>query len=284
MTGFHLRLLAGVAVGVLVAVGCASRQPPPPYGGAAERSGGAGAAGLAGAGSSGRSGAVAIREASPSEGGLSPAGGDLRPIPQIRTTPLVPAAGSAQAPPAAAGTQAGPEQRVLDDFEAGLRWKAVDWANANQCALSLASTEGDGALLLDYKEGTRGKAAVVLELPGAADLSRFDTLCVDVGVHAGQPQSLAIAWLTDGYFESARKGLEPGWQGTLQFSLTSAHYKTAPQWEHSSPLRGLAAVRALYVLVYYEGACAVRLDNVRLLRASAEAPPGTEEVQEGAGR
>jgi len=207
--------------------------------------------------------------------------GDLRPIPEIRTSPGQTGGEGAQQAPAGQGVAANmpapkPGQLVLDDFESALRWKAVDWANANQCALSLARMDDGSALALDCKDGAPGTAAAVLEFPSAWDASGFDLLSLDVSVRAGEPQSVAIAWLTDGYFESTRKQLSPGWQGALTFPLTSADFKTAPRWEYNVALSGLTGVRAFYVLVYYEKACAVSVHNVRLMAAdsgASEAPP-----------
>jgi hypothetical protein len=208
--------------------------------------------------------------------------GDLRPIPEIRTSPGQPGGEGAQQAPAGQGVAANmpapkPGQLVLDDFENALRWKAVDWANANQCALSLARVDDGGALALDCKDGAQGKAGAVLEFPSPWDATGFSLLSLDVSVRAGEPQSVAIAWLTDGYFESTRKQLSRGRQEALTFPLTSADYETAPRWEYNVALSGLTGVRAVYVLLYYEKACAVSVDNVRLLggaEVGAQEAPG----------
>jgi len=198
---------------------------------------------------------------------------DLRPIPSIWTSPEA-ARGEAagrEFPEAPAPQEPGRKpargevsELALDDFEGGLRWKPVTWENANECSVSLASSDTGTALALECRDGSQEKAGGCLSFAPPLDLSGFNVLALDVTVRAGAPQSIAVGWQTDGYFESVGRRLEPGWSGTVTFSLTAPDYKTAPRWEHESVLKGRHAARELFILVYYEGACTLVIDNVRL--------------------
>jgi hypothetical protein len=209
--------------------------------------------------------------------------GRLRPIPPIRTRRNVAMANARTAVagaelPAAIGKESPSELisgLLLDDFETYKEWAAIGWPNANECVVNrVEADEGGRVLSLLCREGRHGKAGVLIAAPPEADWSRFQAVQLDVKVTGEKPLEISVAFLTSAYFESVRQQVAPGWNRGVVFDLRPPEFKTAPDWEHKSALRGMNAPRYMFVVVYYQGSCQVFLDNVRLLE---NVPAGEKE-------
>ena len=279
----RISMLAALAWACLPAGGCAPPQrvtvvPIFPAAGAALLAGVVEEASAEDEASERAKGVKGVKGAEAAAGGDSDgaSGNGLRPIPEIMPTreeALKHAREAAVKPPPSddhVPAEAPQEpievlEVVLDDFEGELLWSSVEWKNANECQVALSQGEDGGALLLMCAAGREEKAGAKLSFAPARDLSRRPALALEVTVQGREAAAVAMGLQTSAYFEAPRKEVEAGQKTALTFLLTGEDFKTAPRWEHDSPLKGLSEVRTLFLLVYSDGERTVRIDNVRLL-------------------
>ena len=216
-------------------------------------------------------------------------GTGLRPIPPISptrqgsgATPAPATGGSGLSEGVADGGAKVEVDRVLDDFEGRLAWQPIAWENSNDCDISIVRVDGAQALSLVCRPGAKDKSGAMLQFASGADFSPFKALVLDVKVEGKDAVEVALAFQTSAYFESVRQKVAPGWNRDVTFPLVTSDYKTSPDWKHNSLLKGVSAVRDVFLVVYCQTERQVLVDNVRLVRepkaapaaAPADKPPG----------
>jgi hypothetical protein len=208
----------------------------------------------------------------------------LRPIPAIKVTrrreQKTPSGASANDKKTATPDRSrwtGREEKgrlIIDDFEGKLHWKPVSWTNANDCDLSPGEVN-NGHLSIRCKPGKEEKAAIQLRFPRPLDLSGFHYVAVRGRVEERQGEAsvdVAVGFQTRAYFESARLPVGQKLDPELRISLSRTDYKTSPDWEYNSPLSGHSRVETIFLLMYYEKACRVVIDEVYLGKEPREGP------------
>lgn len=229
----------------------------------------------------------------------------LRPIPAIRATPENGSNGHRPERENHSNERKRPggwtpategERLIADDFDDGLRWKPVSWTNVNDCELSLYSDDADqgGWLSVQCNPGEEGKAAIQLDLPRPLNVAAFDYVSVRAKIMERQGTrgvDLAAAFQTQGYYESSRIPLKQGSAREFRISLDREDYKTSPDWEYSSRLRGRQGVKTIYLLIYYQESCRIGIDTIYFGREGTQEPDGPgsaaappEEVPHGDGK
>ena len=179
--------------------------------------------------------------------------GDPRP-----TTPL---------PATTAVSEFGPAAKewVLDNFEQAHNWGSVpisSWRNANPCRLNVTEGTQTKRLEVELLGGTQDKSAIVRKL-NRLDLTSRSRIVMDVDNQCGENVQLAIAFITDTYYESRIQWLRPGLNRGVSFDLTARDFKcNASKWNHSAKIERADSALYLHFLVYHNQPGKVVFDNI----------------------
>ena len=160
-------------------------------------------------------------------------------------------------------------QWTLDDFEAPVhRWTNAPWRSndANPCGLSTVTGSATGRLKLALKPGQSDKSAIVR--PIGLNFTSRSRLVLDIYNDCGEPIRIAIALQADEYYESRGQWLKIGENKNVRFDLLAGDFKCLSQGEFrnfKAHIRRRELVTHLYILIYFEGAGEVFLDNIAAL-------------------
>ena len=150
---------------------------------------------------------------------------------------------------------------VLDDFEKGNVWRAVNWKNANPCKLNIIEGSESKRLKMKLLGGDQPKSAIVRQL--RLDFSSRSRLVMDVENNCKENVPIAIAIQTDNYYESRTKMLKPGMNKRVTFNLKSGDFKCqATGWAHAKKITRPQSAMWLHLLVYYTQPGENIIDNI----------------------
>jgi len=183
----------------------------------------------------------------------------LPPPPAPKTTPGEPA----PRPPRPPRQQFDPADArwVLDDFEQGHDWRSVTWPNANPCQLAVLEGPESKRLRVTIPEGAQDKCAIVRQF--RADLSSRSAIVFDAENRTDSYIPVAVALITDEYYESRPVMLRPGVSKGITFQLGSGDFKCkATSWTHAAQITRPDSCMWLHILFYHNERGVVILDNI----------------------
>jgi len=167
-------------------------------------------------------------------------------------------------PPAAVAFDPKAAQWVLDDFEKDHNWGNVPWKNVNPCRLKLLKGSQTGRLEMELLGGKQDKSALVRSL-NRLDISSRSRIMMDVENQCGENIQVAIALVTNTYYESRTQWLRPGLNRGVSFDLTAGDFKCkASNWNHSARITRPNSALYLHILIYYNQPGKVIIDNIVL--------------------
>ncbi|MFH1604554.1 MAG: hypothetical protein ABIH03_11675, partial [Pseudomonadota bacterium] len=154
---------------------------------------------------------------------------------------------------------------VLDSFEQGHNWGGVpisNWKNANPCRLKVSEGAETKRLEMELLGGTQDKSAIVRSL-NRLDLTSRSRIVMDVDNQCGENIQLAIAFITNTYYESRIQWLRPGLNRGVSYDLTARDFKcSASKWNHSAKIERADSTLYLHLLVYHNQPGKVVFDNI----------------------
>jgi len=150
---------------------------------------------------------------------------------------------------------------LLDDFEQGHDWRSVTWPNANPCQIAVVEGTDGKRLQVTIPDGQQDKCAIVRQL--RVDLSSRIAISFDAENRTGSFIPVAVAVITDEYYESRPIMLRPGLTKGITFQLRSGDFKCkATSWTHASRVSRPDSCMWLHILFYHNERGVVLLDNI----------------------
>lgn len=151
---------------------------------------------------------------------------------------------------------------VLDNFEKSHNWGSVPWKNANPCRLSVVEGTETKRIQMEILGGAQDKSAIVRKL-NKLDITSRSQILMDVDNQCGEQFQIAIALITNTYYESRPKWLRPGLNRGVSFDLSARDFKcSASNWAHSAALKQTNSSLYLHLLVYYNQPGKILFDNI----------------------
>ena len=153
-------------------------------------------------------------------------------------------------------------QWVIDNFEDGRdSWRSVPWQKANPCSVSVESGTATKRLRVTMLGGKFDKFALVRRIP--LNFKSRSRLVMDIFNNCREPVRIALAFDTDGYYESRWKTLKTGANNNFSFNLDTGDFKCAgTHWAHASYLAHPESLKHIYILLYYDRPGEIFIDNV----------------------
>jgi len=175
-----------------------------------------------------------------------------------------PAAGATQQPvetkPSPEPAQAQPQKpEGLEDD----RWQVEGWGNP--ATVQVTVSDGNKMLAIVSPEGGKQDKTAV-SVSRRLDLSGKKRLLFSAHVEGAQPLQLAVAFITDDYYESRLVALKPGWNTDVAIDVSGQDFKSrATNWAFKTPINNLNRVNRLVFLIYnFRVAANIFLDDIRV--------------------
>ena len=156
------------------------------------------------------------------------------------------------------------ERVTIDDFEGENAWVRERWAN--DVRLVVVMRDDNRRLRMSLQPGDKKYWACGRKLN--LDLTSFDALQIDVFNEMNSEIKLAIAFITDDYYESQAIPIPPDISSGITFRIRTSDFKSpSTDWKHTTSVKRLDKVESLVLVVYAEGEGTVRVDNIRAIRS-----------------
>ena len=148
---------------------------------------------------------------------------------------------------------------IVDNFEEGKPlWTAQTWGNP--CTLVVVTQKGSKRLQLSIERGMQDKAAIGRSID--LDFTSRDRIAMDVVNMSKGVLRIALAIHSDRWYETRMKSVRTG-EGRVEFALKSGDFKSeATQWQHTTKVQNLDAVRRVFLLIYTKRDATLYVDNV----------------------
>jgi len=154
---------------------------------------------------------------------------------------------------------------TLDNVQADRpTWRPEKWGNPAK--VEIVEQDGKPRLRVTLEPGDKDKAALIRGL--AMDCASRGALVLDIENGTEEKVGLALAIVTDEWYETPVVELAPGPNKAVAFDLRAGNFKAAStEWKHAAAVKQLDKPKFVSLLLYTKQAGVFTLGNVRLPKA-----------------